>query len=158
MPPPAAAMDLALRLPLEGQTPLVMKKLVFFAALLILVSSCDVLIVEPQSYDARNRFIGTYDFQEYSSTFNENWDYGVTITKSGYSNEIILSNFYNSGLNVYARVSGSRLTIPWQRIDGYEVQGDGIITGNRLDMNYQVTDTYTKWPVKDFCQTTAWRY
>ncbi len=107
-----------------------MKKLAFFASLLVLVSSCDVIVVNPQTYDARDRFIGTYQFEDYSTTYDEYWNYGVTIMKSGYSNEIILNNFYNSGLNVYARVSGNRLTIPWQRIDGYELQGNGTVDGN----------------------------
>lgn len=135
-----------------------MKKLAFFASLLVLVSSCDVIVVNPQTYDARDRFIGTYQFEDYSTTYDEYWNYGVTIMKSGYSNEIILNNFYNSGLNVYARVSGNRLTIPWQRIDGYELQGNGTVDGNRLTLTYDVTDTYTKWPVKDYCQVVARRY
>lgn len=133
-----------------------MKTLVYAVAILVLATSCDVYYVDPvPAYDPRDKFVGAYDINEYSSTYDEYWEYGVSIYKSG-GDEIVIDNFYNSGLRVYATVRGSQLYIPWQTIDGYELQGDGYISGNKLVITYKVRDTYTHgaW---DFCDASGWR-
>ena len=135
-----------------------MKTLVFLSAILLL-ASCDVYYLEPVPvpvYDPRDRFIGTYDVHEYSSTYDEYWDYGVQIYKS--SGDIVIDNFYNSGLRVYATVSDDRLNIPWQNIDGYDIQGDGYVEGSKLVLSYKVRDTYTQGSAWDFCDATGWLY
>lgn len=136
-----------------------MKTLVFISAVLLL-ASCDVYYVEPEPvYDPRDQFAGSFDVSEYSSTYDENWEYGLTIFKSGSrSSEVILDNFYNSGLRVTAYVTGSRLEIPWQIVDGYQVQGNGFITGDKITLSYYVRDTYADYPLKDFCDATGWRF
>lgn len=126
--------------------------------MLVLVS-CDVYYVEPvvPVYDDRDQFVGTYDVSEYSATYDEHWEYGVSIYKR--SGEIVIDNFYNSGLRVYGNVNGNTVRIPWQNVDGYEIQGDGYITdGSKLVLSYKVRDTYTQGSAWDFCDATGWKY
>jgi hypothetical protein len=133
-----------------------MKTLVFAIAVSLLATSCDVYYVDPVPvYDARDQFVGNYDINEYSSTYDEYWEYGMSIYKS--SGEIVIDNFYNSGLRVYANVNGDRLYIPWQVVEGYELQGDGYVEGLKIVINYKVRDTYTQGSPWDFCNATGWR-
>lgn len=132
--------------------------LVFLAAALFLVS-CDVYYVEPEPvvvYDDRDAFVGSYDMSEYSSTYDEYCEYGVSIYKS--SGDVVIDNFYNSGLKVYANVSGTRIYIPWQTVNGYELQGEGYVNGRKLVINYKVRDSYTAGSAWDFCDATGWLY
>lgn len=134
-----------------------MKTLVFISAILLL-ASCDVYYVDPVPvYDPRDQFVGTYDISEYSSTYDEYFEYGVSIYKSS-GGQVVIDNFYNSGLRAYANVNGSRVYIPWQNIDGYELQGEGYLAGTKLVINYKVRDTYTQNGAYDFCEATGWRY
>lgn len=135
-----------------------MKTLVFAFAIMLLATSCDVYYVEPVvPYDPRDRFVGNYSVSEYSSTYDEYWDYNISIYKSG-RNDIVIDNFYNSGLRAYATVSGNDFYVSWQTIDGYEVQGDGFIEGSKLTINYKIRDTYTSGSPWDFCSATGWLY
>lgn len=131
--------------------------LVFLAALLMV--SCDVYYVDPDPivvYDDRDAFVGSYEVSEYSATYDEYWEYDVSIYKGG--GELVIDNFYNSGLRVYANVNGSNFTIPWQTIDGYEIQGDGYVRGTKLVFNYKVRDKYAQGSAWDFCDATGWKY
>ena len=42
-------------------------------------------------------------------------------------NEVYIENLYTDGLSVYALVSYDAITIPFQVIDGYEIEGAGTI-------------------------------
>lgn len=133
--------------------------LVFLLAITVIATSCDVYYVEPEPvvvYDDRDAFVGSYDVSEYSSTYDEYWEYGMSVNKS--RGQIVIDNFYNSGLAVDANVNGSNLHIPWQNVKGYEIQGDGYISGNKLVISYKVRDTYTQGAAWDFCDATGWRY
>jgi hypothetical protein len=134
-----------------------MKTLALSLVILFVASSCgDVYYVEPAPrYDARNQFIGYYDVNEYSSTYDEYWQYGLTINKSQY--DLFIDNFYNSNLRVSATVNGNQLYIPWQVVDGYELQGDGYVEGSKIVINYKVRDTYVSGSAWDFCSATGWR-
>jgi hypothetical protein len=135
-----------------------MKTLVFLSALLVFATSCDVYYVDPTPvvvYDERDAFVGSYDLNEYSSTYDEYWEYGISIYKSS-GGQIMIDNFYNSGLRVYADVSGTSLYIPWQTVNGYEIKGDGFVEGSKITINYKVRDTYTQGAAWDFCNATGW--
>jgi hypothetical protein len=134
-----------------------MKTALVFLLAAITLTSCDVYYVEPVvPYDERDAFVGTYDISEYSSTYDEYWDYGISINKS--SGQIVIDNFYNSGLRVYANVNGSNLYIPWQTVSGYEVQGDGFVEGSKITITYKVRDSYTQGSAWDFCTASGWLY
>jgi hypothetical protein len=127
-----------------------MKRLLPFLALLIIVSACDVYVVEPR-YDARDRVIGQYDVEEYSESYNDLSYYSIYITKSGFSREIYFDNFYVAYLDY------DQITIPYQVVTGYEIEGAGSTHGSYLSLNYRVTDIYNN-SYTDFCETEARRY
>lgn len=132
-----------------------MKSLISFTALVLLATSCTFYDVEPR-YDSRDKFVGYYDVEEYSETYNDITFYEMRISKSGYGREIYLNNFYGADIRVYATVSFDEIRIPYQVVDGYEIEGSGSIYRNELSLSYRVKDLYDD-SVSDFCETTAWR-
>lgn len=131
-----------------------MKKLIGFAALVFLASSCVYYDVEPH-YD-RDRFIGFYDVEEYSRTYKDRTFYEIQITRSRFDREVYIDDLYIPGFRVYAKVDFDNIRIPRQVIDGYEFEGSGSIIGNKLRLDYRVTDLYSYDPT-DYCEITAWR-
>lgn len=132
-----------------------MKKLIPFAALIFIASSCTFYDVEPR-YDSRNKFVGYYDVEEYSETFNDMTYYEIRISKSRYDREIYIDNFYAADLRVYAIVSFDDIRIPFQVVDGYEIEGTGTLEHRELILNYRVFDLYNN-TMADYCETVAWR-
>jgi hypothetical protein len=122
----------------------------------LIVSSCDVYDAEPR-YDARDKVIGRYDVEEFSETYNQVTAYSIYVRKSGYNREIYIDNFYASNIRIYAYLDYDRITIPFQIVDGYEIEGAGTVYGSSLSMHYRVKDTFTN-SYSDFCETDAWRY
>ena len=122
----------------------------------LIVTSCNVYDVEPR-YDARDKVVGRYDVEEYSETYNQYTSYSISIRKGGFTREIYIDNFYASNIRVYAYLDYDRITIPYQIIDGYEVEGTGTVYGSSINMRYRVKDTYMN-SYTDFCETDAWRY
>lgn len=129
-------------------------KTITLLLLLLLMGSC-TLIVDP-AFDPRNQVVGGYQVQEYSETYNASLSYYLTISRSGYGNDIYLENFYNAGIAVRAQFSNSKVYIPLQRVDGYEVEGVGTLYGTSLSLSYKVRDTYSHH-APDFCRTEGWR-
>ena len=79
--------------------------------------------------------------------------YSVRISKDNYSNRrIYLNNFYGANVQVYAYVDYTKITIPSQVVDGYEIEGTGTLHGSDLSLNYRVKDWYHN-SVTDFCET-----
>lgn len=132
-----------------------MKNLIVFAGLLLFATSCTFYDVEPR-YDMREKFIGYYDVEEYSETYNELTLYEMRISKSRYDREIYLDNFYAADLRVYAIVSFDDIRIPFQIVDGFEIEGTGTLHHDELTLTYRVKDTYNH-SVADYCETVAWR-
>lgn len=132
-----------------------MKNLISFTVLVLLATSCTFYDVEPR-YDSRDKFVGYYDVEEFSETYNDMTFYEMRISKSGYDREIYLHNFYGADIRVYATVSFDEIRIPYQVVDGYEIEGSGSIYRNELSLSYRVKDLYDD-SISDFCETTAWR-
>ncbi|MEQ1585001.1 MAG: hypothetical protein ABL895_03925, partial [Cyclobacteriaceae bacterium] len=123
----------------------------------LVLSSCDILVVEPM-YDERDRVTGSYRIEEYSQTYNESIRFSIYIRKtgSGYnSREVMIENFYNAGVDVRAEISSGKIFIPQQFVNGYEIEGVGSLYLNEIQFNYRVRDTYTN-RTTDFCEATAW--
>ena len=133
-----------------------MKRLFPILIVAVLVASCDYYDAEPR-YDARDKVVGRYDVEEYSETYNHYTTYSMYIRKSGYGREILIDNFYAADIRVYAYLDYDRITIPYQIIDGYEVEGAGTVYGSSISMHYRVKDTYAN-SYTDFCETDAWRF
>jgi hypothetical protein len=134
-----------------------MKRLLWFLPALLPLAGCNVTIVEPR-YDSRDRVTGYYDIEEYSHTYNDMTYYTVQVTKSENDlNELWLSNFYSADIRVYAYVHGVKITIPFQEVNGYEIEGVGTIySDSSMDLDYSVRDRYNGSKT-DFCDTKAWR-
>lgn len=127
--------------------------MIVFGLLALFVSSCYVETVEPR-YDPRDRVLGYYDVEEYSQTYNDYTYYSMRISKSGYDREVYLHNFYAVDIDVYAVLDYDKITIPFQIVDGYEIEGVGTVYGNELNFNYSVRDRRSNTR-KDFCETIA---
>jgi hypothetical protein len=132
-----------------------MKRLLPIFFLALIAASCGYYD-EPR-YDSRDRIIGRYDVEEYSETYNHYTEYSIYILKSGYRREIYIDNFYAANIRIYANLDYDRITIPYQIVNGYEIEGAGTVYGSSISMRYRVKDTYTN-SYTDFCETNAWRY
>ena len=132
-----------------------MKNFIPFIALIILTSACTFYDVEPR-YDSRAKFVGYYDVEEFSETYNDITYYTLRISKSGYDREIYLNNFYAADLRVYATINYDDIRIPSQVVDGYEIEGSGNLYHNELNLTYRVKDLYGN-SIADYCDTKAWR-
>ena len=135
-----------------------MKTFIAVAFVLITLTSCDLYVVEeqPYSYDNRERVTGRYDVDEYSDTYDEYTYYSVSITTGYGRREIYIDNFYGQGLDVVAYLDGSVIDIPFQVIDGYEIEGHGLVYSDKIDFHYSVTDRYNHG-YTDHCDTEAFR-
>jgi hypothetical protein len=135
-----------------------MKRLLTLIPALIVLVGCEVYIVEPV-YDIRNEFVGTYYVEEYSKTTYTTTYFDFDVVKLGYSSdEVLIRNFYGVEIDVVAIVeTGTRLRIPFQLIDGYEVSGTATLQGRKLVMNYSVRDLYAYPRFTDYCSTYAWK-
>lgn len=133
-----------------------MKALIFAMVSALMLTSC---FVDDDSatprYDYRDDVVGYYEVEEYSQTFNDMTYYDIDIVRSSHRDEIWIENFYAADISVYAIVTYDRIRIPFQTVDGYEVEGSGIVKGNRIDFTYSVRDRYSR-TATDFCETTAW--
>lgn len=132
-----------------------MKKPIFFIAVALTASSCTFYDVEPR-YDERNKFVGSYDVEEYSETYQEVTLYEIRISRSRYDREIYIDNFYAADIRVYATVSFDNVRIPFQVVEGYEIEGTGSLHGNELILSYRVKDLYDH-SIADYCESVAWR-
>lgn len=123
-----------------------MKKLLLLPLILLLMVSCDVVIVEEPvpvvvHTDYRDAFIGFYEVEEYDQTSGAYAEYTFSIAKSGYDAfTIYIDNFYGVGISVIAEVDGNDVFIPEQEIEGFHIEGSGYLDGNELVLNYTVHD------------------
>lgn len=132
-----------------------MKKLILFTSLMVVLASCNYYDVEPR-YDHRDKFVGYYDVEEYSETYDDITYYEMRISRSPYIDEVYLHNFYASDLRVYARVTYDDIRIPFQVVNGFEIEGSGRIFRDELNLTYRVKDLYDN-SISDYCETVAWR-
>lgn len=130
-----------------------MKTTASILLILLVATSCDVILIDPV-YDDRNRITGNFILEEYSQTYNDYTRYQVFIRKSAFSNQVVIENFYNAGLDVRAEFEFDKLFIDRQIVNGYEIEGVGTLYGNEIQFNYKVRDTYSNKPT-DFCNATA---
>ena len=132
-----------------------MKNLLIIFGVLFFATSCDIIIIEPQ-YDERELFIGRYDIEEYSATYDYSTVYPISISKSSHSfDEVLINNFYDVNISVYAWVDGNKISIPLQEVNLYEIEGTGTLRNNEIHFQYRVRDLYSGG-VTDFCQAVAW--
>jgi hypothetical protein len=132
-----------------------MKKYLLGVFVISLISSCEVLVIEEYLYDVRENFLGRFEAEEYSETFDELTYYDVRVLRDSEigSPVIYLRNFYGFGLEVYAEVFGDKLTIPTQRIDEFVIQGTGRLDYEDIVLTYSVESTERGNRYIEFCNT-----
>ena len=135
-----------------------MKRLMLAFTVLMFMVSCDITVIEPRyTYDHRDELTGYYDMEEYSETFHDYTYYSIHVTKDTYSrNTVYLNNFYGADICVKAYVDYNDLTIPYQVVDGFEIEGTGTLYDDHVDMSYSVRDRYQNSRT-DFCNTYGGR-
>jgi hypothetical protein len=132
-----------------------MKTLILLFITAFLLTSCYVETIEPR-YDHRDAIVGAYEVEEYSETYDEFVYYSIRVGKSSRYDEIYFNNFYGVDVRVYAILDNGYFSIPFQIIDGYEVEGSGNFDGDEIQMDYYVKDTFSGTR-RDYCETVAWR-
>lgn len=138
------------------------RPLLLSAILLLALSSCEVIVVEEPTHvvhvDPRDRFLGVFDIEEYSETFDSYSIYHIDIVAvHGEPLTILLRNFYGAGVDVIADVEGDYLYIPHQEVGGFHIEGQGVISGHKLDMSYSVHDHFAHHDIIDYCHSVGWR-
>jgi hypothetical protein len=133
-----------------------MKRFIALILPVVMLSSCDIDIIQPV-YDSRDDLIGYYDVEEYSETYNDYTYYDLRISKSSYSNrEVYIHNFYAVDIRVYATLDYDKLRIPYQVVNGYEVEGVGTVNGDEITFSYRIKDLNHN-SYSDFCESIAVR-
>ncbi len=133
-----------------------MKTIIAFAFGMFFLTSCDVYVVEPVVRDHRSSIIGSYDFDEYSDTYDEYVYYRVEVYRGYSGDQILLHNFYGIKDDVIAYFDGSNISIPFQVVNGFEIEGDGYLQYDKLILDYRVFDRYHASRA-DYCDTEAIR-
>jgi len=125
----------------------------------VLLSSCDVIVIDEAPFDPRDIYLGRYEAEEYSQTFDLLTRYRMRIIKDGYpySNVIYLRNFYAVDIEVFGEIIGERINIPRQESGGYIVQGSGRYEYGDVHLSYSVEDALSDSGVADFCSTVLFR-
>jgi hypothetical protein len=132
-----------------------MKALIFTMVSALMLTSCFVDESIETRYDYRDKVVGYYEVEEYSQTFDDMTYYDIDISRSSHRDEVWIDNFYAADISVYAIVTYDRIRIPFQIVDGYEIEGSGVVRGSKIDFTYSVKDRVSH-TVTDFCETTAW--
>jgi hypothetical protein len=131
-----------------------MNKIAVFTLLIFSCSACTIDNNNDPHYDQRNNIVGYYDVEEYSQSYNDVTYYSMQISKGRNYNEIILHDVYADGLRVSAIVNYDRITIPFQVVNGYEIDGTGTVYGSKINLDYRVKDRVNNART-DYCQATA---
>jgi len=128
-----------------------MKRFIFFPAILmILITGCHIIVEEV--YSPASRLVGSYEVDEWSDTYAAQAYFNIFINDDPNSPDIIyISNFYDSGIEVWGTVNGSRVRIPIQVAGPYEIGGSGSYYAGELNIDYSVRDVYSHAGIVDFC-------
>ncbi len=112
--------------------------------LLMGVLAFQFLSCEKSEIDERRKFRGTYNVEEYSYHGNRIAHFESRISIAEFSeDEIIISNFYGVGIDVYAVVLGSKLFIPDQQVGYFEIlSGQGSLNNNGIELDYSVVVSF----------------
>ena len=133
-----------------------MKRLLLLLITGLVLTSCEIYVEGEVIYDSRDKFLGAYEVDEYSVTLDAYNVYDVHITKSYYDDGVIfINNFYGVNIEIFGTVNGSRVTIPLQEVNYYQIEGHGSIIGGELRLNYTVRDLDIRSNLTDHCNAVA---
>ena len=122
------------------------KNLAGILSVMLLVGSCELgeEIGTDNSDDPRDNIVDTWRSTEISAIYGKS-SYLVDISKEPLdSAEIVLSNFYNLGINTEVKgvLNGYKIYISAQVVNGNEISGEGTLAGDYSVINfvYEVDD------------------
>ncbi len=109
--------------------------LILTPLLLLFLVACD-----SDSDDERSKFLGRYEVEEQSlETYTIRDIYEVNIIKdTGSQSLVIISNFYDYDVDVYARIDGYNIFVENELHGVYKFNGTGSRSGSVITMNYTV--------------------
>src|SRR5262245_59592435 len=125
-----------------------MKRIRNFIAVMaigVFLASCDKEDSNTGTGDAREKYTGSWTFDE-TSVQQGNSTYGVSITTDvTSSNKVIAKNFYNLGnnTNTVIVIDGNNMTIQSQFVSGYTLSGTGTYNNGNLTFNFSADDGVT---------------
>lgn len=110
------------------------RKITAILMLLLVFSACSEI-----QFDSRNQFVGRYNVEEFNYIDGGLSYYDVRIRKVAETeDEIVFENFFNAGIDVFGVVVGNRVYIESQTIDIFWVEGQGTLSGDIINMVYDV--------------------
>ena len=113
------------------------RNLTAIVLLLLVLSACS-----DKEIDSRNQFDGRYYVEEFNYTDGGLSYYDVRIRKvSNSEDEIVFENFFNADIDVFGVVVGNRVYIESQTIDIFWTEGQGTLSGDIINMVYDVVVT-----------------
>ena len=122
------------------------KNLAGILSVLLLITSCEFgEEVDPDnSDDPRDNIVDTWRSTEINAIYGKS-SFLVDISKEPLdSTEIVLSNFYNLGIDneVKGALNGYKIYISVQVVNGNKISGEGTIAGDfsAIDFVYEVDD------------------
>jgi len=116
----------------------------FFLMLVPLLNSCEPEDdLGPDTGDPRDKFLGTWSFNESPASRDIDASYSVTITyDASNSSQVLLRNFASAGgqYSAYGIVTSSRITVPSQEMaPGFIVEGSGTMSSlSAMDWEYTI--------------------
>lgn len=121
-----------------------MKKISLFIILIILsgiafFDSCNPDENTNPNADARDNYLGTWRVQEAGKA---KLTYEVQISADpNNSTQVLIGNFYNFGIEPYALVTSSNITVPSQSFGKFvQVYGSGTLSGSKITWTYYVNN------------------
>ena len=129
----------------------------FVIILMILFTGCHIVVEDV--YTPASRLVGSYEVDEWSETLGAQAYFSIFNHDDPYSPDIIyINNFYDSGIEILAKVNGSRVRIPLQVAGPYEIEGSGSYYAGELNIDYSVRDLYSHTGFTDYCNAICLKY
>src|SRR5215218_10206835 len=101
------------------------------------LTSCTDYYIDETRYDYRERLTGYYDVEEYSDTYNEEVHYSMYVSKNyGSRDGVYFEDFYAEGVRITAYIDNDYIDIPFQIINGLEIEGHGSFYSGELHLHY----------------------
>ncbi|HPK04683.1 MAG TPA: hypothetical protein PK908_02190 [Bacteroidales bacterium] len=120
------------------------KYVLFIALMLVLFPACELIDVEPDTDDPRDKFIGTWKFNEDEKKKSDLAFYSVLISKDPTNSaQVLLKNFGNLG-NFYTThgiVTTNRISVENQTVASIRIQGSGTYSSTgTMNWTYTIND------------------
>jgi hypothetical protein len=114
--------------------------LYYLVIIIFLISGCEEILIGPDSDDPRDKVAGLWLCDEsggYLKSVEET--YYVEIDPHPQDSlKVVISNFFNVDDDAEATLSGTRLTLPSQILEGgYTISGSGVISKNYTEINWE---------------------